>query len=254
MQAGLKRRGSQSALAAGVGCMLIVVSAGAYEGGPVPDGGTIEGFVQVVGEVTPLPAQPVYKHLEECGKTVPDERLVVGDNGALRNVVVTLDGITRGKPLATAPVVLDNHKCRFVPHVLTACVGQSLHIVNQDAFLHDAHAHLGDRTLFNLGIPRGRTVRTPLRDAGVIHVNCNVRHTWMHAYLFVADHPYHAVTDAAGGFTITDVPPGRQRVRIWHELLGSAEREVLVRPGETVNVQIGLAAMAPGEVPPADTP
>jgi plastocyanin len=230
----------------------MVLPASAYDGGPLTDGGTIEGFVQVLGEVTPLPPQPVYKHLRECGKTVPDERLVVGEKAGLQNVVVTLDGVTQGKPLPAAPVVLDNRGCRFVPHVLTACVGQSLHLVNQDAFLHDAHARLGGRTLFNLGIPRGRTVRTQLRDAGLIHVNCNVRHTWMHAYLFVADHPYHTVTDAAGRFTIADVPPGKRQVRIWHELLGSAEREVLVRSGETVEVQFGLAAVAPGEVPPAE--
>jgi hypothetical protein len=239
---------------AAAGCVSMSLAAAAYEGGPVADGGRIEGSVRVIGDATPLPPQPVYKHLEECGKTVPDERLVLGKGGALQNVVVAIDGITRGKPLPTAPVELGNRKCAFVPHVLTACVGQPLDIVNQDPFLHDAHAWLGDRTLFNLALPRGRTVHTRLRDAGLIHVNCNVRHTWMHAYLFVAEHPYHTVTDAGGRFAIADVPPGTHHLRVWHELLGSAERDVVVRAGETADVEIGLATVAPEQGPPTDTP
>jgi plastocyanin len=253
MRAGLVSRVTQVKLTAGMGCLLVAVAAGAYEEGAVTGGGTITGVVRIVGEATALPAQPVYKHLEECGTSVPDERLVVGENGVLRNVVVTVDGITRGKPLPTTSVVLDNRKCAFVPHVLTACTGQSLHLVNQDPFLHDAHAWLGDRTLFNLAIPRGRTVRTQLQDAGLIHINCNVRHTWMHAYLFVADHPYHTVTDAEGRFSITDVPAGTQRLRVWHELLGSAEQAVVVPAGGPVHVDFGLATIAPADVPP-DTP
>jgi len=33
----------------------------------------------------------------------------------------------------------------------------------------------------------------------------------------VVQHPYFAVTDAAGRFRLDDVPPGRYRVYAWHE-------------------------------------
>jgi plastocyanin len=159
--------------------------------------------------------------------------------------VVRLDGITKGKPLPTAAVVLHNHVCAFVPHVMTASTGQSLEIVNDDPFLHDAHALLGQRTLFNLGIPRGRTVHHQLDEPGLIHINCNVRHTWMHAYLVVADHPYHAVTAADGRFSITDVPAGTYRLTVWHEILGSTERPVTVTAGGTVTADVDMPAVAP---------
>jgi plastocyanin len=217
----------------------------AYESSPVADGGTISGRVRVSGEVVPLPPQPVYKHIAECGSTVRDDRLVVDHDRMLQYAVVALDGVTKGKPLPTTPVVLHNRTCAFVPHVLSATTGQTLEIVNEDPFLHDAHAWLGQRTLFNLGIPRGRTVRWRLDDPGVIHVNCNVRHTWMHAYLVVAEHPYQAVTGPDGRFTISDVPPGTYRLTVWHELLGLTERPVTVSAGGTTTVDVDIAAVAP---------
>lgn len=216
----------------------------AYEGAPVTNGGTITGRVRVVGDVVPLPPQPVHKHVAECGRTVRDDRLVVGREGALEFAVVTLDGIVKGKPVPTAPVVLHNKICAFVPHVTSATTGQMLDIVNDDPFLHDAHAWLGQRTLFNLAIPRGRTVHRRLEDAGIVHVNCNVRHTWMHAYIVVADHPYHAVTGPDGRFTIGDVPAGGYRLTVWHEILGSVERPVTVSRGATATADVDLPAVA----------
>jgi hypothetical protein len=220
-------------------------AAGAYREMPVQDGGSITGHVRVLGDVPVLPPQPVFKQQETCGKTVPDERLVVGAHGALRYAVVTLTDIEAGKPVPRdRPVVLDNVKCAFVPHVVAGSVGQMLNIHNSDPFLHDAHAMLGERTLFNVAIPKGMTVRKPLAYAGIIHIHCNVRHTWMHAYLFVADHPYDTVTDETGHFVIDGVPPGTYTLRVWHELLGSSERKVTVQAGKATIVDVDLQAVA----------
>ena len=224
-----------------------------YREVPVANGGTVAGTVLVAGEVPVLAPQPVFKQLGFCGDTVPDQRLVVGPGGALANAVVELVGVTAGKPVPRdQAVVLDNVKCAFVPHVRSATVGQTLEIHNSDPFMHDAHAWLGTRTLFNVGILPGRTSRQPLTDAGLVHINCNVRHTWMHAYVFVGDDPYHAVTGADGRFAIDQVPPGSYTLRVWHELLGSVDRPVTVEPGKTATVDVAMPATAP--LPPAEAP
>jgi hypothetical protein len=44
----------------------------------------------------------------------------------------------------------------------------------------------------------------------------------------VAPHPYHAVTKADGRFTFDDLPAGSYRLRVWHERLGTLDREVQV--------------------------
>jgi plastocyanin len=214
----------------------------------VSDPGRIEGQVKASGDVPKLPPQAVFKQKEYCGDQVPDERLVIGANGELRNAVVYLTDVKAGKAARLDQAVkVDNHKCAFVPHVLTATLGQTLEIHNSDPFLHDAHALLGSRTLFNVAILSGRTVRQPLLDAGLIHVNCNVRHTWMHAYMLVAEHPYHTVTDADGRFTLEGVPPGIWTLRVWHEMLGSVDEQVRLQPGETATRTIALEASADSE-------
>ena len=220
--------------------------AAAYREEAIANGGRIVGTVRVTGDVTPLPPQPVFKEKDFCGETVPDERLVVDPAGHLGNAVVHLVGIQAGKPIPRAdPVRLENRKCAFVPHVVAATVGQTLEIQNQDPFLHDAHAILGPDTLFNLAIPKGGTVHQVLATPGTAHVNCNVRHTWMHAYLFVTEDPYHAVTDGGGRFIIDDVPPGTYTIAVWHEILGNRERQVTVAPGETATADFTLEAVAP---------
>jgi plastocyanin len=230
------------------------LAAADYREEPVVDGGGISGRVLVAGEVPALPPQVVYKQHEVCGTSLPDQRLMVGKGGTLGNAVVEVDWITAGKPIRRdQPVVFDNAKCQFVPHVAAAAVGQTVQFHNSDPFLHDAHAWLGTRTLFNIGILPGHTAGRPLSDAGLVHINCNVRHTWMHAYLFVGENPYAAVTGVDGQFSIDQVPPGTYTVRVWHELFGSLERSVTVQAGKTATVDFALPATAT-EVKPAMAP
>ena len=216
----------------------------------VLDGGTVSGTVRVTGEVPKLPPQAVYKEHETCGETLPDERLLVGANGALRNAVVYLVSVRTGKAVPRSqPVTLDNLKCAFVPHVLTASVGQQIELHNSDPFVHDAHAVLDSRTLFNVAIPKGRTVRRTLLDPGLVYLNCNVRHTWMHGYIYVTEHPYHAVTGDNGQFRIDEVPPGKYTLRVWHEMLGSSDQQVSVQSGAVTTVDAELQAAAKESAP-----
>ncbi len=220
-------------------------AAAEYKEVAVGNSGTVAGRVHVSGEIPVLPPQPVFKHQDVCGTSMPDQRLFIGSNAALRNVVVYLADIKAGKAIARdRAVMLDNAKCAFVPHVLTATVGQNIEIHNSDPFLHDAQAWLGPKTLFNVAIPAKRSVHRPLAYTGLVHINCNVRHTWMHAYLFIADHPYHTVSAEDGRFAISDIPPGTYKLTAWHELLGSLDREIKIEAGHTTDLDLDFPATA----------
>ena len=63
-----------------------------------------------------------------------------------------------------------------------------------------------------------------------VFVKCDVR-CWMKAYIVVVDHPYHALTDGKGQYTIAGVPAGKYQVEFWHEELGKDSQEEEISGG-----------------------
>ena len=87
----------------------------AYDEIVVKEGATIRGTVRVEGKLPKLPPLQITKYKEIC-KDVPNESLIVGPRQGLRYAVVTLEGITKGKPVERETInELDNVKCRFTP-------------------------------------------------------------------------------------------------------------------------------------------
>ncbi|HEY7167653.1 MAG TPA: carboxypeptidase regulatory-like domain-containing protein [Candidatus Binatia bacterium] len=203
----------------------------AYDEITVTNGGTVRGTVKFDGSPPKLPALQITKYKEVC-RDVPNESLVLGTGKGIRYAVVTLEGISKGKAVEKEVVhEIDNIKCRFVPHVIAASVGQFVLFKNSDPILHTAHAYFtANQPQFNIGLYPGRVSRKPLVAPGVAKIICEV-HPWMSAYIVVTDHPYQAVTDLYGEYLINDVPPGSYRVKIWHEMLGTEEKPVEVKAG-----------------------
>lgn len=213
----------------------------AYEEVEIESPGAIEGRVSFGGE-RPAPAYlPVLKNVDVCGERVVDDSLVVGPDGGLGGVVVELLGVNAGKPRDTTPAILDNQGCVFVPRVQALVVGQSVELRNSDPLLHDAHAWLGSKTVFNLGLPEWRRVSWEFTEPGLHAIDCNVLHTWMKAYVFVAEHPYVVVTREDGRFALNGVPPGAYDLRFWHEKLGTTTRRVSLGRGQVVDVDVELS-------------
>jgi len=208
----------------------------AYEEVAVTNGATIRGSIKVQGQLPKLPPLQISKYKEVC-RDVPNETLIVGPSQGLRYAVVTIEGIVKGKAVEReVQHELDNVKCRFVPHVQTASVGQFVLLKNTDPILHTAHAYFASgQPHFNVGLYPARTSRKPLVTPGVVKVLCEV-HPWMSAYIIVTEHPYHSVTDVYGEYLIGDVPAGNYRLRAWHESLGTADKSVEVKAGASLNV------------------
>jgi plastocyanin len=215
-------------------------SARAYEAVEVKDGGTISGRVKVVGAAPKDDVIQVTKDQSHCGQTLPREKYVIGKDGGVQNAVVILLDIARGKAAAKDEVPIVNKICAFHPHVQVATKGQDMVVVNEDPMLHNTHMYLDKRTIFNAALPRtGMKIKKPIQKTGIVDVQCD-EHDWMRGYLYVADHPYLAATDADGAFSIGDVPPGTYKVRLWHETFGTQEKSVTVAPGAKVTLDFDL--------------
>jgi plastocyanin len=197
----------------------LAVPAGAlgYVEAPVPDGGTLAGRVRFVGEPPRGEPIPVRKNIDVCGESKPSEALLVGPKGGVKNTVVYLEGVERGKK--PSELEIDNVKCLFVPHVAAVMVGARVRVRNADPILHNTHGFHDRLTVFNIAQPikdQAIDITQRIRKVGVIDVQCDA-HTHMRAWLVVRDNPYFAVTDDEGRFRIGDIPPGRYRVVAWHE-------------------------------------
>jgi hypothetical protein len=181
--------------------------------------GSIQGTVKAGKPVPATKPLAVVKDGSVCGKDAPNEAVLVDKKGGLQNVVVFVkDAKFTGKLAPVANAALDQRQCRYAPHVQALTVGTQLSLMNNDAILHNVHANDTGMTVFNVAMPiKGQKLPIPMRKPGLMKLQCDAGHTWMNGWIYVFDHPYFAVTDERGAFTIKDLPAGDYTVEVWHE-------------------------------------
>jgi hypothetical protein len=222
--------------------MVPAVPGHAYEEVAVSDGGTIQGKVLYQGRVPTRKIIPT-KDQDVCGGIRDQAEVVVGPDKGVQHAVVYLKKVAKGKAWPEAePLkmpVLDQEKCRFMPHVQVIQAGP-LEIVNSDPILHNTHGFYGRRSAFNLALPnQDQRITTELERPGMVKVECDA-HGWMLAWVYVADSPYYAVTAEDGAFTITDIPPGDYTLVAWQEFTGPVETGVTVEAGKASEIDIEI--------------
>ena len=181
----------------------------------------------------PVPAKAaITKDIEICGKhKIVDETLVVNPaNNGIANVVVFLSVKPGGtKPTIhpeyakteKADVILDNHNCRFEPHIVIMRTTQKLVIGNKDPMGHNTKADFFTNTSFNDLIPAGGKVVKTLDkpEAAPSPLSCSI-HPWMGAKLIIREDPYAAVSDKDGKLEIKNLPTGKWTFTVWQEGCG----------------------------------
>jgi hypothetical protein len=205
---------------------------------PAAESARIGGRVLVAGHYENLKPLPVFKNRSFCGARIPNESLLIGRDGGLRNAVVTLHSLDRSVVARPMQLVLDNKQCAFAPHVQVAVAGSELLLKNSDPILHTVHARLGQETLFNVGLPTWRQVTKRLDRPGVVKIDCDVLHTWMSAAIVITETPYFAVSDQNGNFLMDELPAGRYRAEIWHEKLGTKTVGVALDGNKGVSLDV----------------
>jgi hypothetical protein len=194
------------------------------------NGGTITGTVKWSGPMPHLASVAITKDPQICdpesAKTRDLERLVLGPQGGLANTVVFLKNISSGKAMDIPEQrrFLDQKHCRYEPHVLLVPANGTLQMKSSDAVLHTIH--MDGAATYNLPFPfPDKMISRDMPTLGLVNLKCNGGHIWMNAEMLVVPHPYYAVTDAAGKFELTDVPPGKYEIVAWHEGWGVARQE-----------------------------
>jgi len=194
---------------------------------------------KVTYEGTPKKFKPIDMSAEpNCAKfynTPPlPEAIVTGPGNALQSVVVYIsEGAPDEKPSAEPVVQLTQRGCRYSPHVVTAETGQEVWVKNDDSVTHSVHPLSHANPEWNRSQPPGTPpVVIRYSQPEFIHVKCEL-HPWMRGVLAVFKNSHHAVTDANGGFTLPDLPPGKYTVTAWHETYGTQSKQIVVAAGES---------------------
>ena len=164
------------------------------------------------------------------------------------DVVVSVEGLAQGKvktqdtKLKTAKALMDQREVRFVPRVLAVLVGTTVEFPNNDKTFHNVFS-TSEAKRFDLGLYAPGKSRSVVFDkAGVVRILCNV-HPSMEGYVVVKGHPYYAVTDSRGNYSLNGVPLGKYRLEVWHPELGTREVSFeLVREGEVLTLDVELKA------------
>jgi plastocyanin len=225
-----------------IGSIVATFAAGSFLNISAQSGGTIEGHVKLTGTPPPnavikMGADPNCLKIN-AGKRVVQQTVVTAPDGGLMNVFVSVKGSFPQVAAPPASVVIEQQGCVYHPRVQGARVGQTLEVKNSDATLHNIHSMSTKGNDFNVGQPlAGMVYKFQLKAEEVmLHVRCDV-HSWMTGYVGVVSHPYFAVTNATGAFTIANVPAGKQTVQVWHEQYGPLTQTVDVKAGGATTVE-----------------
>ena len=187
----------------------------------------------------------VSKDQDYCGDTLANETYLIDPIAGFKNVVVFIEAAPTAATAADPQKLnlMENHKCLYSPRILAMRKGERLRIRNADPKLHIPHSYLQEKTVFMLSLPFRNTVlnaTSKIRDTGILKVVCDT-HAWMLGYVHVFDHPFFAVTDEKGNFSIANVPPGKYTLKAWHEDAGVMSQEITVSESGDVRTSFEFA-------------
>jgi hypothetical protein len=232
------------------------IEAWAYEEAMVSNGGTVTGTVQFSGEVPPpMPFElrrypdPVY-----CGALSDGSgyrllrEVAVGTQQGLKDVIVTIENIEKGKPFELKEAILEANVCQFVPFVSVIREHHPLTVTNLDPVSHDLQIYERDRE--HVFIMFHRPALTKSGTSDTIHFTGNRRsvimqcgmHAFMQGHGFAVENPHYAITGFEGAFTIKDLPAGTYRIKAWHPILGEKEQSVTVAANGTTSLGFSFEA------------
>lgn len=181
--------------------------------------GILRGHVKFSGTAPVLKPFERDCHVGGPKMVIPDESVLVGPAGELKNVIVFLKNPPPASGTAQPTPIIDQKDCVYVPHVVAIQTGQDLKFTSSDPIPHNVHVVSMDNGEYNQSIAKGDTKTYPVKAPGFFKAKCDI-HPWMVCSVGAFDHPYFAVTNEDGGFEFRDLPPGRYTIGFWQEKLG----------------------------------
>lgn len=225
--------------------------------GPLPKIESLAKFINNHPDKLPLLNAPKDLYLDPTWRIDPKTNGVANVCVILKRPANGMLPIHPDDKIRKEPVVMDAPFLVFTPHVLVyypewfdgkdrGPTGQELILKNSspgamnyraigEGRINDGYSlNFPSKTEFNAtrDLPLSKKLKSQRMP---VLIQCDI-HTWMHAYAFVFDHPYYAITKEDGTFTIPRVPAGMEvQVMAWHEGQGW----LFTKDGKTMTLKKG---------------
>jgi plastocyanin len=220
---------------------VVLVTAGCFISG-LSLAGSIKGSVRYAG--APIEKKKTAVTIDQyiCGKEKEPEDLLLSSANGIRNAVVSLQNVPAHakREWNFPPAKMDQKQCAFAPRVVIVPAGGTVEFLNSDRLLHNVRGAGKENPPFNRAQPHARSISFTFKQPEILRVDCDL-HSWMRGWVVVAEHPFYAVTNEQGEFTLPDVPPGKYTLQVWQESLGNVTQDVVVgdKGATTVSVAMG---------------
>ena len=121
--------------------------------------------------------------------------------------------------------------------------GQTLKVLNSDRALHNIHSMAHENEGWNESQYPGVAAieKKFTKPELMVPVQCN-NHPWMKMYVNVSPHPFFAVTNAEGKFTISGLPPGTYTLAALHEKMGEKTMQITVGPKADITASLAFSS------------
>jgi len=224
---------------------------GKYKVAEVNDGGTLKGRVTMAGPI-PKPRSFHLIHapnIEFCAR-ISDGKghrilrdFTVSGNAGLKDTVISIQGIKKGKPLPTKMQSFNIDRCHSDQYVIGVRNGENILLENKDPIRHEIATYEINsdsyvRQKSNKAIHQESShIRSAFvsREAKEFLIKCNL-HPFLQTRGYMVDNPYYAISDEEGNFTLNEVPPGTYEVLAWHPFIPTLKGTVTILEGEVSKI------------------
>ncbi|MBZ5631584.1 MAG: carboxypeptidase regulatory-like domain-containing protein [Acidobacteriia bacterium] len=215
-------------------------------------GADVRGTITIERKLTPRNVTPA-AGLYQRGSVValePDTRENALDYER-SHVVVYLEGAPGNAAPVTAgpPAIMEQQKRRFSPDLVVIPAGSPVSFPNFDPIFHNVFS-LSKAKSFDLGnYPKGQTRMVTFPKSGIVAVYCHL-HPNMTGTIVVTPSQWGVRVDAAGQYSLANVPPGKYTIVAWHKTGGTFRKTIEVTAGKDAeaNFFVPLPELIAGEV------
>jgi len=201
---------------------------------------TIKGVVEFSGKAPEMKVPKKRHEMDFCKTKEVKYNAVIVEKGHLAETFVQIanDSLKGDYKPPSKHAEIDQVDCMYAPRIQGVVAGQEIDIKNADGTMHNVHTYKGAESWFNQAQPKGSpsiSKESP-DEPKIIKFTCDV-HPWMRGFVVVSSHPFFAVSDKEGAFTIEKVPAGEYTIEAWHPHYGLKTEKVKVEDGKTVEVK-----------------